>query len=133
MQCRVYRRGERYAGVEGMTYFEGLSGPGICMVELELPPGGRSRAHLHRGVESAGYVVEGELEMRWGPRLENHERVRAGELAYIPPDVPHLVLNPTATVTRAVVAHTAPSDQEGIELLPELEHTLQAGPVWRSS
>jgi uncharacterized RmlC-like cupin family protein len=121
MDCRVYRRGERYEGAQGMTYFEGLSGNGICMVELELPPGGRSRAHLHRGVESAGYVIDGELEMRWGARLEQSARVRTGELAYIPPDVPHLVLNPTDELTRALVAHTAPDDQQGIELLPELE------------
>jgi uncharacterized RmlC-like cupin family protein len=121
MDCRVYRRGERYVGAQGMTYFAGLSGDGICMVELELPPGGRSRAHLHRGVESAGYVVEGELEMRWGAELEHRERIRASELAYIPPDMPHLVLNPTAEVTRALVAHTAPNDQAGIELLPDLE------------
>ena len=105
-----------------MTYFEGLSGSGICMVEFELPPGGRSRAHLHRGIESAGYVIEGELEMRWGRQLERRDRLRAGDLVHIPPDVPHLVLNPTGTVTRALVAHSAASDQEGIELLPELEH-----------
>jgi uncharacterized RmlC-like cupin family protein len=121
MECRVYRRGERYEGAQGITYFAGLSGDAICMVELELPPGGRSRAHLHRGVESAGYVIEGELEMRWGERLEHRERIRAGELAYIPADTPHLVLNPTAEVTRALVAHTAPDDQEGIELLPGLD------------
>src|SRR5919201_5882470 len=103
MECRVYRRGARYDGVQGMQYFEGLSGSGICMVELELPPGGRSRAHLHRGVESAGYVIEGELEMLWGAGLERRDRIRAGELAYIPPDMPHLVLNPTAAVVRALV------------------------------
>jgi uncharacterized RmlC-like cupin family protein len=124
MECRIYRQGKRYAGAQGMTYFEGLSGSDICMVELELPPGGRSRAHLHRGVESAGYVVEGELEMLWGERLEHRDRIHPGELAYIPPDMPHLVLNPTDAVTRAVVAHTAASDQEGIELLPELERAL---------
>jgi uncharacterized RmlC-like cupin family protein len=123
--CRVYRRGERFEGAQGMTYFEGLCGAGICMVELELPSGGRSRAHLHRGVESAGYVIEGELEMLWGERLEHRERIRAGELAYIPPDVPHLVSNPTAEVTRALIAHTAASDQDGIELLPELEERLR--------
>jgi uncharacterized RmlC-like cupin family protein len=121
VECRIYRRGARYDGVQGMTYFEGLSGSGICMVELELPPGGRSRAHLHRGVESAGYVIAGELEMRWGTRLEHVAILGAGDLAYIPADVPHLVLNPGGSVTRAIVAHTASSDQEGIELLPELE------------
>jgi uncharacterized RmlC-like cupin family protein len=121
MDCRVYRRGERYEGAQGMTFFSGLSGSGICMVELELPPGARSRAHLHHGIESAGYVIEGVLEFRWGSRLEHTERMTAGELAYIPPDVPHLVLNPTDEVTRALVAHTAPDDQAGIELLPELE------------
>jgi uncharacterized RmlC-like cupin family protein len=36
MECRVYRRGERYEGAQGMTYFAGLSGSAICMVELEL-------------------------------------------------------------------------------------------------
>jgi uncharacterized RmlC-like cupin family protein len=121
VECRVYRRGERYEGAQGMTYFAGLSGDGICMVELELPPGGRSRAHLHRGVETAGYVIEGELEMLWGERLERVDRIGAGELAYIPADMPHLVVNPTDDVTRALVAHTAPNDQAGIELLPELE------------
>jgi uncharacterized RmlC-like cupin family protein len=121
MDCRVYRRGERFEGAQGMTYFAGLSGSGISIVELELPPGGRSRAHLHRGVESAGYVIDGELEMRWGEQLEHIERIGAGELAYIPPDMPHLVLNPTDRTTRALVAHTAPDDQQGIELLPDLD------------
>ena len=121
MECRIYRRGERYEGKQGMTYFAGLTGSGICMVELELPPGGRSRAHLHRGVETAGYVIDGQLTMLWGLRLEHRDRIGPGELAHIPPDVPHLVLNETETVTRAVVAHTAATDQEGIELLPELD------------
>jgi uncharacterized RmlC-like cupin family protein len=121
MECRIYRRGERYEGTQGMTYFEGLSGFGICMVELELPPGGRSRAHLHRGVESAGYVIDGELSMLWGESLEHRERIGPGELAYIPPDMPHLVFNDSASVARAVVAHSAATDQEGIELLPDLD------------
>jgi uncharacterized RmlC-like cupin family protein len=121
VECRVYRRGGRYTGAQGMTYFEGLSGSGVCMVELELPPGGRSRAHLHRGIESAGYVVDGELEMLWGDELEHRDRVGVGELVYIPPDTPHLVHNPTGATVRAVVVHTAASDQEGIELLPALD------------
>ena len=59
--------------------------------------------------------------MRWGEKLEHRKRIRAGDLAYIPPDMPHFVLNPTQRTTRALVAHTAPDDQQGIELLPDLE------------
>jgi uncharacterized RmlC-like cupin family protein len=125
MGCRIFRRGERFEGAQGLSYYEGLSGNGICMVELELPPGGRSRAHLHRAIESAGYVIEGELEMLWGDALEQRDRIGAGELAYIPADTPHLVLNATGSVARALVVHTAASDQEGIELLPELEASVE--------
>jgi uncharacterized RmlC-like cupin family protein len=66
-------------------------------------------------------VIEGELEMQWGAELEHTDRIGAGELAYIPADMPHLVVNPTDKVTRALIAHTAPDDQRGIELLSELE------------
>jgi len=31
------------------------------------------------------------------------------------------VLNASDTICRALVAHTAPDDQEGIELLPDLD------------
>jgi uncharacterized RmlC-like cupin family protein len=120
-------RGASYTGAQGLTYGVGLTGAstgahGLCLTEAELPPGACSRAHLHRGIETGGYVLEGVLETLWGESLEHSLVAEAGEFVYIPPDVPHAVRNPSADrPARALVAHTAADDQAGIELLPELD------------
>ena len=66
--CRVVRRGETYAGRQGFGYFAGISresagSTGICLHLLEIPPGGRAKAHLHENHETALYVLSGEGEM----------------------------------------------------------------------
>ena len=124
--CRVVRAGEAYEGKQGMTYLMGLTGDtvgarAICMTVLLLPDGGRARTHLHRDVETAGYVISGSFEMFYGPSLAEHVDFTAGDLVYIAPDVPHLVLNRSGREATALVAHTAASDQDGIVLLPELD------------
>ncbi len=65
-RCVVVRSGGAYEGKQGLTYLAGLTGAtagsaGLCMTVARLPAGARSRAHLHRGVESAGYVVYGSV------------------------------------------------------------------------
>ena len=123
----LVRRGEDHTGAQGLAYSAGLTGAtagsrGLCLTEAALPPGARSRAHLHRGVESGGYVLEGTVETLWGERLEHSLVAEAGEFVYIPPDVPHVVRNASSDrPARALVAHTAADDQEGIALLPELD------------
>ncbi len=124
--CVVIRSGEAYRGEQGLTYLRGLTGEtagatAICMTVLVLPPGVRARTHLHRGIETAAYVIDGRAEMFFGPRLEHHVDVAAGDYVYIPANVAHLVLNRSGAPTTALVAHTAASDQEGIVLLPELD------------
>jgi uncharacterized RmlC-like cupin family protein len=86
-----------------------------------LPDGARARTHLHRGIETAVYLIEGRAEMFYGSRLEHREEVAVDDYVYIPADVPHLVLNRSGSQARALVAHTAADDQEGIVLLPELD------------
>lgn len=124
--CRVIRSGEAYHGKQGLTYMRGLTGDtagskSICMTVLEMPDGARAKTHLHRGIETAAYVIDGRAEMFWGPRLEHHLEAGAGEFMFIPADVPHLVMNRSGTTCTALVAHTAASDQDGIVLLPELD------------
>lgn len=127
--CRLIRAGERYVGKQGLSYLAGLThdsagSRAICMTFLTLPPGTRAKAHLHRAIETAIYVVDGEAGMYFGERLGEYLVARGGEYVYIPADMPHLVLNRSESDCRAVVAHTSPDDQEGIVLLPELEELL---------
>jgi uncharacterized RmlC-like cupin family protein len=124
--CKVVSSGVAYVGQQGFTYLTGLTGStvgsrGICMTALTLPDGARAKTHLHRGIETAVYVIDGEAEMHFGARLEELVRVRTGEYLYIPADTPHLVVNRSGAPCRALVAHTAADDQAGIVLLPELD------------
>ena len=124
--CRVIRSGAAYQGTQGLTYMRGLTGEtagsrSICMTVLVMPGGARAKTHLHRGIETAAYVIDGRAEMFYGPRLEHRVEGGAGDYMYIPADVPHLVMNRSGAPVTAVVAHTAANDQEGIVLLPELD------------
>lgn len=124
--CKVIRTGEAYQGQQGLTYLAGLTGAtagshAICMTVLTLPPGARARTHLHEGIETAAYVLEGEAQMYFGERLGEYLVARAGEYVYVPAGTPHLVLNRSDERCIALVAHTSPDDQAGIVLLPELD------------
>ncbi|RHZ98517.1 cupin domain-containing protein [Cereibacter sphaeroides] len=124
--CRKLRPTGLYDGRQGFTYNEGVSAQsvgsqGICMHLLTIPPGGRARAHKHASHETAIYVLEGETVMFWGERLEHRMEVGAGELLYIPADMPHLPMNLSDGPAVAVISRTDPNEQESVTLLPELE------------
>lgn len=115
-----------YAGKQGFSYFEGIArettgAQAICMHLLTIPPGGRAKAHKHASHETAIYMLEGTTIMFWGQSLENRMEISAGELLYIPADMPHLPLNPGPGEARAVISRTDPHEQESVILLPELE------------
>ncbi|RAZ85063.1 cupin domain-containing protein [Cereibacter johrii] len=124
--CRKLRPTGLYDGRQGFTYNEGVSAQsvgsqGICMHLLTIPPGGRARAHKHASHETAIYVLEGETVMFWGERLEHRMEVGAGEVLYIPADMPHLPMNLSDRPAVAVISRTDPNEQESVTLLPELE------------
>ncbi len=126
-QCVVVRSGTASAGRQGLDVFAGISresahADGICLHLVRIPPGGRGEAHLHRGHETAIYVVRGTARMAFGDRLQDELTAAAGDFLYIPADMPHLPWNPSATEECvALVARTDPNEQESVELLPELE------------
>jgi uncharacterized RmlC-like cupin family protein len=124
--CRVIRPNETYRGKQGFTYVEGIAAEtvgatGICMNLVTIPPGGRASAHKHVHHETAIYILAGEAETWFGERLESHVVVKAGEMLYIPADMPHLAVNRGLEACIAVIARTDPNEQESVELLPELE------------
>ena len=132
-ECRKLRPTGVYTGKQGFSYNEGIStetvgAEAICMHLLTIPPGGRAKAHKHATHETAIYMLEGITIMHWGQALENRMEVVAGDILYIPADMPHLPFNPgpgPGPVT-AVIARTDPHEQESVVLLPELEALVPA-------
>ena len=125
-ECQKLRPDGTYDGKQGFSYFEGVAkettgSSAICMHLLEVPPGGRAKAHKHDTHETAIYAFEGEVVMYWGDRLEHRMVINAGDMIYIPADVPHLPMNLGDVTARAVIARTDPHEQESVTLLPELE------------
>jgi uncharacterized RmlC-like cupin family protein len=124
--CQIVRGEGSYAGKQGLTYSTGISAEsvgarGICMHVLRLPPGARANPHLHENHETAIYVMSGESCMWYGPQLEQHAVVRAGEYVYIPAGVPHQPYNDSDQECVVVLARTDPNEQESVVLLPELD------------
>ena len=75
-ECQKLRPDGTYDGKQGFSYFEGVAkettgSSAICMHLLEVPPGGRAKAHKHDTHETAIYAFEGEVVMYWGDRLEH--------------------------------------------------------------
>lgn len=125
--CRHIRRPDgTYSGKQGFDYLAGISAEtagstGICMHILDIPPGGRAKAHLHESHETAIYVLRGESEVWFGPELKEHAVVAAGDFFYIPAGVPHLPMNTSDAPCVAVIARTDPNEQESVVLLPHLD------------
>ncbi len=97
--CRKITPAGTFDGKQGFTYVEGIArettgSQAICMHLLTIPPGGRAKAHKHATHETAIYMLDGVTVMFWGTRLENRMEAEAGDLIYIPADMPHLPFNP---------------------------------------
>lgn len=125
--CRVVRPGDPYDGTQGPSYTPGVSAEsvgsrGIWLGMVTIAPGGRTRAHVHAGHESAFYLVSGELELWHGEGLREHEVARPGDFLYIPAGVPHVAVNRSRTEPAvAIGGRTDPSEHESVVLQPELD------------
>jgi uncharacterized RmlC-like cupin family protein len=124
---RVVAAGESYRGKQGPAYTPGVSAETVGALKLwlgsvVLPPGGRTKAHVHDSHESAFYVVSGdEVELWTGEQLEKSAVAHAGDYLYIPPGVPHVAVNRGATPAVFVGARTDPNEQESVVLRGELD------------
>lgn len=128
--CRIIRGGrggEAFVSKQGLTYFTGVGAENagarqLCLHRLVIPPSGRAKAHMHENHESAIYLIDGTVHVWWGERLGENARMSGGDFIYIPPSVPHLPVNVSATEpATVVVARTDPNEQESVVLLPELD------------
>lgn len=103
-----------------LPYFVGISGEtagsrGLSMHMVVIPPGGVAAPHRHRGYETAIYVLEGRVETRYGPGLQQRVVSAAGDFLFIPADMPHQAFNLSDTeAARAIVARNDPAEQENV-------------------
>ncbi len=103
-----------------LPYFVGISEPsagakGLSMNLIVIPPGGAAQPHLHRGYETAIYLLEGRVETRFGPGLSQSIINEAGDFIFIPANLPHQPVNLSATEpARAIVARNDPNEQESV-------------------
>lgn len=101
-----------FVGISGAT-----AGAGYLSLNLVvIPPGGMAQPHLHRGYETAIYVLSGRVETRYGAGLRKSVINEAGDFIFIPADLPHQALNLSDTEpARAIVARNDPNEQESVE------------------
>ena len=123
----VVPAGERYRGKQGLDYTPGVSvetvgSHALWLGSVTIPPGGRTRAHIHEQHESAFYMVSGdEAELWTGENLEHRDLAHPGDYLYIPAGVAHVAANRTETPAVFVGARTDPNEQESVVLRPDLD------------
>jgi uncharacterized RmlC-like cupin family protein len=125
--CRVIRTRETFLAKTGLPYQIGLTqetvgAEGLSMHVISIPPGGRAKAHMHKGHESMLYLLSGEAETFYGPNLSERVTLKPGDLQYIPAGCPHLSINKSETESCVgIVARTDPNEQESVVMLPQLD------------
>jgi uncharacterized RmlC-like cupin family protein len=119
-EIRVIRPEPTAKARQRLGYFLGVSGEtcgstGLAMHLVVVPPGTSAEPHLHEGYETAIYQLEGLVETRYGPRLEQSVVTRAGDFIYVPPGIPHQAVNLSQTEAAvAIVARNDPNEQERV-------------------
>ncbi|MEF3366752.1 cupin domain-containing protein [Methylocystis sp. 9N] len=118
------RVGEASQSKQALPTFPGIStktagAKGLSLLKVVIPPGGKAEAHVHKGHESAIYLMQGRVETRYGDKLENSIVNVAGDFIFIPADVPHQPINLSDSEPAiAIVARDDGDEQEHVILYP---------------
>ena len=100
-----------YVGISELT----AGAKNISMNLIIIPPAGAAEPHLHKGYETAIYLLKGRADTRYGEQLENSVICEAGDFIYIKADVPHKPINLSATEpVLALVARNDANEQEHV-------------------
>lgn len=118
------RNPDQTGSKQNLPYFPGISGKTagskhLTMLKVVIPPGATAKAHVHKGYESAIYLLSGRVETRYGDGLERSVVNMAGDFIFIPADVPHEPTNLSKTEEAvAIVVRNDPNEQEHVVLYP---------------
>ena len=119
-EVRVIRPDHTATGRQQLSYFLGVSGDtcgstGLAMHLVVVPPGALAEPHYHDGYETAIYQLEGLVETRYGPGLEQSVVTEAGDFLFVPPGVPHQAVNLSETDPAvAIIARNDANEHERV-------------------
>jgi uncharacterized RmlC-like cupin family protein len=112
---------------QGSDYATGVSAETVGAKALflgvvTLPPGRRTKAHVHEFHETAMHMISGEaVDLYSGARLEHHETLQVGDYLYIPANVAHVAVNRSASPAVFVGSRNEATVNESVVLHPELD------------
>ena len=119
--------GAGYRAEQGSDYLPGVSAETVGAEALWLgivtiPPGGRTKAHVHARHESAFYMMSGTgVEMWSGEDLKQRDSVRPGDYLFIPTNTLHVAVNRGDQPAVFIGCRNEPTAQESVVLHPELD------------
>jgi uncharacterized RmlC-like cupin family protein len=126
----VVRGSQPYKSQQGPLYTPAISAETVGARSLffgivTIPPGERTKAHVHQFHESAFYVLSGEnIELWSGSELQHREVARAGDYLFIPANVPHVAVNRGGKAAVFVGARNEPTAQESVLMRSELDQRV---------
>ncbi len=123
----VLKGGVGFQAEQGSHYAPGISAETVGSHVLwfgivTLPPGLRTKAHIHACHETAFYYLSGnEVELWTGDQLQHCEKAQPGDYLYIPAGVPHVAVNRGASPAVFIGARNEATAQESVIMRPELD------------
>ena len=126
----VVKGGEVYRAEQGSDYLPGISSETVGATALwlgvaTLPPGQRTKAHVHERHETAFYMLSGdELEMWSGDELQYQDMIRPGDFLFIPANVLHVAVNRGSTTAVFIGSRNEPTAQESVVLYPKMDRRV---------
>ena len=130
----VVHGGQPYRSVQGSVYTPAVSEETVGAATLflgmvTLPPGERTKAHVHARHESAFYMLDGEEVELWsGDELRHRAVARPGDYLFIPAGVPHVAVNLSCSRPAIFIgARNEPTAQESTVMRPDLDAEVPYG------
>jgi uncharacterized RmlC-like cupin family protein len=123
----VVRASAGYRAEQGSDYEPGISAETvgsrvIWLGMISLPPGKRTKAHVHEHHETGLYMLSGDsIELWTGDALEYREAVRPGDYIYVPANVIHVAVNRSREPAVFIGARNEPTAQESVIMRPEMD------------
>ena len=126
----VVQSGAGYRAEQGSDYEPGVSAEtvgskSIWLGKITLPPGKRTRAHVHEHHETAFYMLSGdEMELWTGDQLQYRDIVQPGDYVFIPANMLHVAVNRGVHSAVLIGSRNEATAQESVVFRPEMDRKV---------